>query len=66
MPKKPYMPQTSEGIDAMLDAFDTNFTVEEPLPASGTAEIWIFEAQYRYQNQPFGQVSQPLNLTVRG
>jgi hypothetical protein len=42
------------------------FVVEEPLPAAGTAEIWVFEVQYRYQNKPFGQVSQPLNLTVRG
>lgn len=42
------------------------FVVEEPLPAAGTAEVWVFEAQYRYQNAPFGQVSQPLNLTVRG
>ncbi len=42
------------------------FNVEEPLPASGTAEIWSFETQYRYQNLPFGQVSQPINLTVRG
>lgn len=42
------------------------FNVTEPLPAPGVAEIWIFEVQYRYQNQPFGQVSQPLNLTVRG
>lgn len=42
------------------------FMVEEPLPAAGTAEVWTFEVQYRYQNAPFGQVSQPYNLTVRG
>jgi hypothetical protein len=42
------------------------FNVNEPLPAAGTAEVWTFEAQYRYQNQPFGRVSQPLSLTVRG
>lgn len=42
------------------------FNVTEPLPATGTAEIWTFEAQYRYQNAPFGHVSQPLSLTVRG
>ncbi len=42
------------------------YVVEEPLPAPGTAEIWTFEAQYRYQNAAFGQISQPLNLTVRG
>ena len=40
--------------------------VEEPLPAPGTAEIWTFEVQYRDQNKPFGQLSQALNLTVRG
>ena len=42
------------------------YNVTEPLPAPGVAEIWIFEVQYRYQNQPFGQMSQPLSLTVRG
>jgi hypothetical protein len=42
------------------------FNVTEPLPAAGMAEVWTFEVQYRYQGQPFGQVSQPLNLTVRG
>ncbi len=42
------------------------FQVDEPLPAAGMAEVWIFEAQYRYQNAPFGLVSQPLSLTVRG
>ena len=31
-----------------------------------TAEVWIFEVQYQYQNAPFGQFSQPLLLTVRG
>ena len=41
-------------------------TVTEPLPAPGTAEIWVFEAQYRYKDAPFGQISQPLELTVRG
>ena len=34
--------------------------------APGTAEVWIFEVQYRFQDQPFGQFSQPLNLTLRG
>jgi hypothetical protein len=42
------------------------FNVPEPLPAPGMAEVWKFEAQYRYQDQPFGQISQPLNLTVWG
>jgi hypothetical protein len=42
------------------------FNVTEPLPAAGTAEVWSFETQYRYQNAPFGRVSQPLTLTVRG
>ncbi|MEO7933029.1 MAG: hypothetical protein ABIT76_07715 [Chthoniobacterales bacterium] len=42
------------------------YNVTEPLPAPGTAEVWTFEVQYRYQGQPFGQMSQPLALTVRG
>ena len=42
------------------------FVVEEPLPAPGTAEVWVFEVQYRYGNKPFDQISQPINLTVRG
>jgi len=42
------------------------YNVTAPLPAPGTAEVWTFEVQYRYQNQPFGHFSQPLVLTVRG
>ena len=42
------------------------YNVMEPLPAPGTAEVWTFEVQYLYQNEPFGHVSQPLVLTVRG
>ena len=38
----------------------------EPLPAAGTAEIWSFVVQYVYQNVPFGQISQPVSITVRG
>jgi hypothetical protein len=56
MPKQSYMPKIVEGTGVMLLAFDT----------PGIAEIWAFGVQCRYQNQPFGQVSQPLNLTVRG
>lgn len=43
-----------------------HFTVAEPLPAAGTAEVWTFEVQYRYQGDPFGLRSDPLPLTVRG
>ena len=43
-----------------------HYDVPEPLPAAGTAEIWTFEVQYLYQGAPFGQISQPLELTVRG
>ncbi len=42
------------------------YLVNEPLPAAGVAEIWIFEVQYRYQNAPFGQMSQAMSITVRG
>ena len=43
-----------------------HYLVTEPLPAPGTAEIWVFEVQYHYHNSPFGQVSQPVSITVRG
>ena len=42
------------------------YMVNEPLPAAGTAEVWAFEVQYRYKNAPFGQMSQPVSVTVRG
>lgn len=42
------------------------FVVSEPLPAPGVAEVWIFEVMYRYKNAAFGQMSQPVNVTVRG
>ena len=59
---------TRPGQPRKLIGFSTarRYNVAEPLPAPGVAEIWIFEVQYRYQNQPFGQMSQPLSLTVRG
>ena len=47
-------------------SFGRNFEVTEPLPAAGVAEIWTFEVQYIYKGAPFGQISQPLLLTVRG
>jgi len=37
-----------------------------PLPPAGTAEVWTVQVQYRYKNAPFGQWSQPLEITVRG
>ncbi len=43
-----------------------HFEVTEPLPAAGTAEIWSSGVQYVYQNAPFGQMSQPVSITVRG
>ena len=43
-----------------------HYPCTEPLPAPGLAEVWTFEVQYHYQNAPFGQISQPLELTVRG
>ena len=43
-----------------------HFEVTEPLPAAGTAEIWSFVVQYVYQNAPFGQMSAPVSITVRG
>jgi hypothetical protein len=43
-----------------------HFEVDEPLPTAGTAEVWSFEVQYRYKGESFGQISQPLELAVRG
>ena len=40
--------------------------IAEPLPAADTAEIWSFVVQYQPQNAPFGQMSQPVTITVRG
>lgn len=58
---RPNMPRRIIGF-----SLSRNFEVTEPLPAPGTAEIWTFEVQYKYKDQPFGQMSQPLELTVRG
>lgn len=59
---------TRPGQPRKLIGFSTGrrYNVTEALPAAGVAEIWVFEVQYRYQNAPFGQMSQPLTLTVRG
>ena len=43
-----------------------HFEVTETLPAAGVAEVWTFEVQYRYKGAAFGQISQPLELAVRG
>lgn len=40
--------------------------VTESLPAAGTAETWSFVVQYVYYNAPFGQMSRPVSITVRG
>ena len=37
-----------------------------PLPATGQAEIWKVQVQYRYKNEPFGQKSQLVEIPVRG
>ena len=43
-----------------------HFEVPETLPPAGTAEIWSSMVQHVYQNAPFGQMSQPVTITVRG
>ena len=58
---RPTQPRKSIGFST-----GRRFIVDEPLPAAGMAEVWTFDAQYRYQNAAFGLVSQPLSLTVRG
>jgi hypothetical protein len=43
-----------------------HYLVLGPLPPAGTAELWVFDVQYRYKNVPFGQLSQPFGITVVG
>jgi hypothetical protein len=59
---------TRPGQPRKKDGFSTSrhYTLTEALPAAGIAEVWIVETQYHYQNEPFGQMSQPFSLTVRG
>ena len=62
----PYLTRPGQPRKALPFSTSRRYTVNEPLPAPGTAEVWTFEVQYHYQNAPFGQISQPLELTVRG
>lgn len=55
--------QAQKGLGMSLGR---HLEVGEPLPAAGTAEIWSFVVQYVYQNAPFGQMSAPVTITVRG
>ena len=53
----------------MVDAgFSTsrNYEIPLPLPAAGTVEVWKVQVQYRYKNQPFGQKSLVMEITVKG
>jgi hypothetical protein len=36
-----------------------------PLPAQGQFETWQVQVQYRYQNEPFGQKSQVIDIPVK-
>lgn len=56
------------GAPAVAAGFATAREYEIPLalPPAGTAEVWTVQVQYRYRNAPFGQWSQPLEMTVRG
>ena len=58
----------SFGPSKRLKGFTGNrfAAIAEPLPAAGTAEIWSLVVQYQYQDAPFGQMSQPVTITVRG
>ena len=58
---RPGQPQKALGM-----SLGRHFEVTEPLPAPGTAEIWSFVVQYVLQNAPYGQMSQPVTITVRG
>lgn len=48
--------------------FSTNrkFELPLPMPAPGQAAVWRVQVQYRYQNAPFGQMSQIIEIPVRG
>ncbi|MEQ1862843.1 MAG: hypothetical protein ABMA13_23220 [Chthoniobacteraceae bacterium] len=64
-----YTVWVARGAGAMTETgFSTTrkFEVPLPLPAAGQAEIWKVQVQYRYQNQPFGQKSQTVEIPVRG
>lgn len=42
------------------------FAVPLPMPAPGQAAVWRVQVQYRYKNAPFGQLSQIVEIPVRG
>ena len=42
------------------------FELPLPMPAPGQAAVWRVQVQYRYQNAPFGQMSQIIEIPVRG
>lgn len=56
------------GAPAVEVGFSTarSYEIPLPLPATGTAEIWTIQVQYRYRNEPFGHRSLPLILSVQG
>ena len=56
---------TDEELTASANRIFSMLDEEEPQSALGTAEIGVFDVQYRYQNKPFGQLSNALDLTVR-
>lgn len=72
--KTPFQGYTVKVARGSAPAVDAGFSSSRdyevplplPLPAPGTAEVWTVQVQYRYQNAPFGQWSQPVEITVRG
>lgn len=72
VPKTPfqgYQVWAGRGTAPLVEAgFSTTrkFELALPLPAPGQAEVWRVQVQYRYQNKPFGQKSQIIEIPVRG
>lgn len=68
-PFQGYTVQVARGAAPYADAgFSSSrkYELPLPLPPAGQAEVWKIRVQYRYKNAPFGQWSQPLEITVRG
>ena len=58
----------ARGTGAMTEiGFSTTreYEIVLPLPAQGQFETWQVQVQYRYQNEPFGQKSQVIDIPVK-
>ncbi len=58
----------ARGAGAMTEiGFSTTreYEINLPLPAQGQFETWQVQVQYRYQNEPFGNKSQVIDIPVK-